>query len=476
MHQREKTERLLKQEPVIVWIALGAVAVRIVLLFYGVLTFGQEEFLSIYGDTPGYLESATNLLEGRGYSVDYFGTLYPETGRPPGYPVLIAASLFLFKNTMPLVMFQIVLSGIIPILGYLVISRLFRKRTVALASAAFLAFEPLMVILSVVLLTETVFIAAFLGALLLFFYALSQEKRMSMAFLAVSGLLFSAAALIRPVGLYVLPIVILYLLFHVRHLAPPLKKKIAVSVIIFISATSLPVGAWMTRNKLVADSFALTSLTGIVSYFRLGVSVIAVERGTEYGPIRQELRARAKRDIGGELRDARNAGYYQRETLKIIKEHTGAFTKLMILGTFHLFTHDGYFDAVQRIIPGLKAPKSAAQITLLARGEFSRFAEVAQKFLAWPWMIFLAARALWILIFFSALYGSLMLWTKKTIPRKSLLFILALIAVLTLPALTLGLAIEGRMRIPVNIFIVSLAFLGIAHLLTLVRQRTLLRR
>lgn len=471
MYQDKQAPPLLDRERILIWIALAGVILRILLLSYGTLTFGQQEFLSIYGDTPGYLESASNLVAGRGYSVDYFGILYPETSRPPGYPALIGASLFLFRNTLPLVTLQIILSGIIPILGYLVISHIFRKRIAALTSAAFLAFEPLVVILSTVLLTETIFMATFLGALALFFSGLSPERKNRAIILGASGILFAYAALVRPVGLYMLPIAALYGFYHLWKEAALTPKEIAVSLVIFITASVLPVSAWMSRNKLVADSFALTSLTGVVSYFRLGVSVIAVERGAEYGPVRQELRAKAKRDIGGELRDARNASYYQRQTLAIIKEHPSAFAKLMALGAFHLFTHDGYFDAAKRIVPNLEAPQSAAQITLLARGEFSRFVEVAKRFLAWPWIIFVAARILWILVFFSALYGSAVLWIKKILPKSSLVFTFVLIASLTLPALTLGLGIEGRIRLPANIFILTLAFYGWSHLMSLFRSR-----
>ena len=443
-------------------IAVVAVSIRLGTLFYGIETFGTKDFLFIYGDTPGYVEPASNLIAGKGYSVDYSGTLYPDTTRPPGYPILIAASLYFFESFLPLIALQIILAGIIPILGYALILRLFQDRTPALVVAWFLALEPIMVIISTTLLSETVFMAAFLSALVLFLSAFSENGTNRTLKLTLAGLLFSYAALVRPVGLYVLPVVALYAFYRLWKTQLP-KKQFAALAAIFILACAIPVGAWMTRNKVMADSFTLTSLTGIVSYFRFGVSIIAVETGQNYDPVRQELSAKAQKDIGGELRGARNVGYYQRETRKIIREHFGAFVKLTGLGTFHLFTHDGYFDAVQRIVPDLNPPRSSAQITLIARGEFSQLAEIAKKFLAWPWVIFVAARLLWMTVFFSAVYGFIMLWAKKSVPRPLLLFLIALIILFTIPSLTLGLAVEARIRMPINIFLISFAFYGAWH-------------
>lgn len=462
------------RKKILLVIAVVAVSMRLGTLFYGIDTFGTKDFLFIYGDTPGYVEPASNLVGGKGYSVNYSGTLYPDTTRPPGYPILIAASLHLFGSFLPLIALQIILAGIIPLLGYALVSRLFQDRILALIVAWFFALEPIMVIISTALLSETVFMAVFLSALVLFFSALSENNTNRTLKLTLAGLLFSYAALVRPVGLYILPVVALYAFYFLWKIQLP-KKQLAVSAAIFILACAIPAGAWMTRNKVVADSFTLTSLTGIVSYFRFGVSIIAVETGQNYDLVRQELTAKAQKDIGGELRGARNIGYYQRETLKIIREHFGAFIKLVTLGTFHLFTHDGYFDAVQRIVPDLNPPRSSAQITLLAHGEFAQLAEIAKKFLAWPWVIFVVARLLWMAVFLSAVYGFIMLWSKKLVPRPLLLFLVTLTILFTIPSLTLGLAVEARIRMPINIFLISFAFYGVRYLGSRVYASTNLR-
>src|SRR3989344_5576131 len=282
--------QLGQDKRIIIIIVSVAVVLRVAMLAFGLLTAGSEYLLS-FDDAKGYIEPAINLIEGRGYSVNYNGVLYPETGRTPGYPLLIAASLGLCKSFFPLIGLQIIIGGILPVLAYYLARRIFADRFAAMAVAVFFAIDPLVIALSTLLMSETIFMALFTAGFLLLIKA-SDGERLRWELIITSGLLLSYATLMRPVLFYTLPIFIIYfVLKSKKHFT---WHKTAYGALILFVALSSFVAPWIVRNKKYAGIAQLTSLTGIVSYFYTGSSVLSIAEGKSFSDERQELRLKAK--------------------------------------------------------------------------------------------------------------------------------------------------------------------------------------
>ena len=122
---------------------------------------------------------------------------------------------------------------------------------VGLVAAWWLAIDPLHIVDSSVLLTEVVFSAFLTGAVLtLSAQILEQKPTLSWGRWAVAGLLVAAAALIRPIGLYLpLAAVLTAVVFR--------RRKLIVGTLVLLAAFSVPVGIWVVRNA---------SLTGVITF------------------------------------------------------------------------------------------------------------------------------------------------------------------------------------------------------------------
>src|SRR5262249_42904767 len=125
--------------------------------------------------------------------------------RTPGYPALLAAITSLTGDRESVVIFVQVLMSVATIaLLYLLVRELCSYRAAVIA-CAFLAADPISVIMPSYLQPETFFTLVIVGGTLLLVRAIRTR---SWILLAASGGAFGASVLIRPVALYIWIIVI----------------------------------------------------------------------------------------------------------------------------------------------------------------------------------------------------------------------------------------------------------------------------
>ncbi len=449
----------LEKHKTLSMIVLAALILRFGLLTYGLATQGNNYFFS-FDDAYGYVEPAQSMLAGEGFSVDYYGVRYPETSRTPGYPLLITASLWAFKSVIPLIVLQLLLAAIVlPLLAWRLVFEITGNSRFSLLAAAVSTLEPLGLIVSTLILTEVVFMITLWSASILFLQAMRSpyETRRD---LTLASILLGVSALIRPTGLYLVPIFALVWVLKKLSFRPWRFREAAVGSAIIVLASAAVFYPWIMRNQRVAGLNSLTSFSGIVPYYFTGSSVISLATGIPFAEARQSLRLKARADGLTELRDPKNVPYYQREASRIIREHPKEFLKLIPLSAFHFFTHDGYLDAVLQIGMLSGAPQSSPNITAIARGNFSEIFSILGRFISWPWVIFIAARLAWVAIFVLALVGATRALIREPNRRLETIFAISLVAAFALTSSMVGLAVTGRHRIPVNIFIVPFAAMG----------------
>ena len=180
------------------WPLLAILALTIARLAFAALVYARPE-LALQNDTDRYVPIARGILSGQAYT---WNTDRPgELLNTVGYPLFLAGVLPVGgKRPGTVAIAQLLLSGALAVGLYLGL-RSSVGRAAALAAAVILAMDPLTILWSLTILTETLF-AAFLGfaALLLIRWSASRHART----LVLSGFCLGLATMVKPYALLIL--------------------------------------------------------------------------------------------------------------------------------------------------------------------------------------------------------------------------------------------------------------------------------
>lgn len=428
-------------------------AARILIFITGHIKSGPEFYLN-YGDAGGYTTLAKNIVAGNGFSWEKEPPFFPNGNRTPGYPLFLAASYALGGSFYPVIFLQIVLGAVIPILGYKILKELDFSEPVSRIAGIFLAVEPFFAAHSVFLLTEVLFIFLFLSALFLFISSRRKIRKPWYIF-AVAAFLLGLAALVRPIGLYLIPIFGFFALFMDNGL---LRKRALIGImVLFIGfGTIFP---WLWRNY---NQFGLMRLTYVDAknlFYNYAGGTLAMANGTALD-IEQEKFAALIRDAGFSSRDHALPDFFRQEAKRIIFAHPVAFLKLNALTAWQFFTHDAYYDLAVHL--GFYGNAPGPPITIL---DFRRSLALIPGLLVRDplFLVFIAGRMFWITVMFFFMRGVWSSWRDSGNRRRDLL-ILVLIGYFLAASLTTGYAINARLRLPIFPFYIAYAIAGSAFL------------
>lgn len=204
-----------------------------------------------YGDGVGYDLQASYLLEGRGY-VNIYDE--PTAFRPPVYPLFLAAIYALTGHSFAAVrLVQALLESGTVVLVYLIALRLFNVR-VAFLSAVGVAFYPLLIYQTGLLIAET--LSYFLQMAAIFCLLVTLRQRHVWLALA-AGVCMGLTVMTRPTATLWVPLMLLWILIPGLALHP--WRKLATAIV----GLALVFAPWVVRNFLVLDAFIpIASLGG----------------------------------------------------------------------------------------------------------------------------------------------------------------------------------------------------------------------
>lgn len=242
----------LKQEKKFL-ILIFAMSLLVRVLFFYIFLANNPCQLAF--DSGHYHNVALQILHGHGISnLDGSAHFY----RLPGYPIFLAFCYEIFgESILFALLFQILLSSLIPILIFLLALVLFpSKFLVAKISSLVSVFSVGFLIYSGLVMAETLFVLFFLAFLILF-WAKQASGSFNKAQIFCAGIFLGLATLVRPVGHFVL-ILAIFLLFCTYKT----WFNRFVSSICLVFGWLAVAGIWLLRNFLLTGCIFLHTLPG----------------------------------------------------------------------------------------------------------------------------------------------------------------------------------------------------------------------
>ena len=443
-------------------IIVGALLVRLLLLST-VFSFLGEKAL-IFGDASRFYKIAEVLKDGHGFT-DGEPSLAPAAVFPPVFFMALAASLKLAHSVIPLLILQIVLAALIPLVVWnmaLLFTQDMRVRTLA---AGLAAFEPQMVLWSLLPVTETI-ATFFLLCGLYFFLKTIMGQRWQQA--ALSGIFLGLSTLTRPHGqfLFILGTISLVVWALYRTLKSIPARSIISAALIFMAAFMLVVSPWIIRNyyRFGTISIASTGLRNLYSDFATSVLTIHSERSGNFGDIRRGLYQELADKHGitrEQLRKNPELGKIAaREAVMIIARYPKDAVQVVVIALGAFFTQDLYTYYLEKfeIIPHFSLDFSPS-VVLLKHGP-KMLVEMIYNKLGWYALIPLMARIFWVGMFLGALWGLWRAIKESGNARATALILAVVVGYYALVSLVGGFADQGRLRYPVSSLLFMLASFG----------------
>ena len=234
-------------------------------------------------DTASYVEPARQLIKHGHFSASD-GT--PEIIRTPGYPILLVLALSLDRLDLVMIGLQILISRFTVYLVYRTADLLFEAEGVALFAAALYAAEPLSMLYTSMLITETLFAAVVMVAVYYFMRYLRGE---SLWDLLASGVAFSASVYVRPIG-YFLPMILTAWLSGLAMISGHGSKRrlmihLSAFAIVSLGLTSL----WQVRNKVETGYSGFSGISSLDLYFYSAASVLAAKQHVPFVQMQHRL-------------------------------------------------------------------------------------------------------------------------------------------------------------------------------------------
>jgi 4-amino-4-deoxy-L-arabinose transferase-like glycosyltransferase len=231
-------------------------------------------------DTAHYLALARALDAGGRFATGED----PEIARTPGYPLLLAFTRRFGEVEVTTVSVQLLLSLATVALVY-VIGRQLAGPAAGVAAAGLYAFDVLSIVYVNKLLSETLFtflVAAFAAALV------RHLRARGWASLVVAAIAVAAAAYVRPIAYFLVPLVGLCLVvrgaFRRGHRARGIAQGAA-----FLVLAGVAVGAWQVRNYRVADYAGWSAIADTNLYFYQAAAIRAKKAGRPFYEVQREM-------------------------------------------------------------------------------------------------------------------------------------------------------------------------------------------
>jgi 4-amino-4-deoxy-L-arabinose transferase-like glycosyltransferase len=264
-------ETVHERNRISIWFVLVlALVIRLAIPIFA-LALTQNPKVFHGADTSLYLNPALSLIQTGKFSTSPDNPT-PEITRPPGYPLFLLPGLMAGKVELLAISVQILLSCFTVYLIYRIALLLFARNSVGVLCALLYAVEPLSVIFTSQLMTETLFTTILAFSI---FFLLKYLESDNLIDLLVAGFAMALSAFVRPVSTF-LPLWSAMLLLIAGWIRRINKLKLTTCVIVFLSASMLPIFMWQARNRIETGYSGFSAIYDVDMYW--GVAAVIQAR------------------------------------------------------------------------------------------------------------------------------------------------------------------------------------------------------
>lgn len=363
--------------------------------------------------------------------------------RPPGYPAFVAATYGLMgRSPGNVALMQLLVGGLAVFLIYSIGSSLHSARAGLFAGLLYL-LDPNLSLWSLPILSDLLYAVA----LVLAVYLVARWKASTSGrWLVAAGIVAGLSCLIRPIGILLLPVWTMILLVNFDGSSKEgISWRPSLTFGVVALAIVLP---WMMRNKIVWDTFNVSSLGSQNLELWMAPAAIAVREGISLEEARTML---SPPEFG-------SAFERDRWYLTVILDNPTSYLSAHLRGTIGVLLGVDYAAWLKRA--GIEVVTPGAQIAfqsgnpgraLASLWEFTREASI-QSFALLVTIVFQ------VLLYIAGLVGFIRLWsTDRWIARFLAITMFVLI-------FTPGPVGESRFRVPVQPILALLAGVGLAEI------------
>lgn len=415
-----------------------ALAVRLI-FFFLVAHQGVDAFF-IHSDGNEYITVARNLLAGHGFSYESVPPYEPYTYYVPGYPYLIAATLFLGVGARAIVLLQVLLGALMSALLVVFGGRVVGRRE-AVIGGLLLAIEPTTIFWTNQMVTESISTFFLLIAL---FLVLAAMRHGRMSRFALAGVALGLSVLVRHAAQFLIVLIPLFIV-TVRHIS---FKRALVGALLFGSVASACLVPWIVRNRMTFGVTFYSTAGGALGVGKTLQSYALQTTGKDLSQLYADEPELGPARYPGEFVIVRYSKFYPRLALRMLAEDPIGLTRFWLSGLIPFFLGDGYTQIRTVLSPG-------------GTGEVNwdgNINKLLPLVLERPdTLAFLFGKAIWIVLLAAALVGA-----RKTFfgTRQARIATLLLLAIISYYGLASGPAGYSRFRYPVTPFLLLFSGTG----------------
>lgn len=422
-------------------ILIVAATIPRLLFFILNLNMGEAAFLK-EGDSQGYIQIAKNLTIFGVFSFDNSSPPMPDNVRVPIYPFFLALFSYFSAPLWVIVLIQNFISLGTVLLVYLWGRSLFEERIAQLGSFLF-AIEPQGALFSNLLMSEFVFTPLLIVFL---FSMISYIRQGRQKFIIMGSIFIGLASLTHPIAFPLFLFIPLAALLK-HHFSKTFLRQGLLGLLFFL----LIVSPWFIRNKIVLNSFSVSSVIDYnlvffnVPLFQQWLNISIEDKyifPLDYGNLKFN-------EVKGLSQDAK----------KFILEHPLKYFQFHLISSPSLYTDDGYADILRyyyRVNTGL----TISTRDFIGSLDYGEPLLVLKKFVVNPIyplysLVYVFGKTSWLLVGFGVISMLFLVFRIRDAEKKKVYFYcLILLATYALLASPLG---GARHRIPLN-FIIFILF------------------
>jgi hypothetical protein len=295
--------------------------------------FISKDVLIFHGaDTLSYIKPATSLIQ----SGKFFTDGLPDIVRPPGYPLFLIPGLLLGHVEIITIILQIIVSCWTVYLIYKISLIIFNhNQKIAIFCALLYAVEPVSIVMSLKIMSETLFTCLLITFLYYFInYLVTNDLQFKNKNLIKSAFFLATTIYVRPITYY-LPFFVFIFIIILGIKKQQQTRKLILHGLLFLIISMTPAYLWQLRNYIQTGYAGISSVKEFNLYYWHGSTILTATENIEYSEALNKLEQKVVQNLTPEeMKNKKKLNqYFQQEALQLIREHPWTYLNLRLNGT-----------------------------------------------------------------------------------------------------------------------------------------------